>query len=175
MFYAPEFGKALHTTGPVTAGDAIAFCYTGLVIGDLGSGFLSQWLASRKKVVALFLALTMAGITAYLFLPGHSPRFFYIVCFFNGIAYGYWAVFVTVASEQFGTNLRATVTTTAPNFVRAAVSPMSLAFLWLSASRGWGVIPAAVIIALTTLVLAYWSLAYMEETHGKDLDFLEVS
>lgn len=175
MFYAPEFGKALHTTGPVTAGDAIAFCYTGLVLGDLGSGFLSQWLASRRKVVGLFLGMTMVGVIAYLFLPGLSPRAFYIVCFLNGIAYGYWAVFVTVASEQFGTNLRATVTTTAPNFVRAAVSPMSLGFLWLSANRGWGVVPAALVIGLTTLVLAYWSLAYMDETHGRDMDFLEVS
>ena len=96
-------------------------------------------------------------------------------CFFLGIANGYWAVFVTVASEQFGTNLRATVTTTAPNFVRAAVSPMSLTFLWLSANRGWGVVNAAMAVGLTTLVFAFWSLAYMDETHGKDLDFLEVS
>jgi hypothetical protein len=175
MFYAPEFGKALGVTGPVTAGDAIAWCYTGLVIGDLGSGFLSQWLGSRKKVVGLFLTLTLLGVLAYLFIPNLSPRAFYWICFANGIAFGYWAVFVTVASEQFGTNLRATVTTTAPNFVRGAVSPMSLTFLWLATGCGWGVVKAALAVGLATLVFAYWSLAYMDETHGKDLDFLEVS
>jgi hypothetical protein len=162
-------------TGPVTAGDAIAWCYTGLVIGDLGSGFLSQWLGSRKKVVGLFLTLTLLGVLAYLFIPNLSPRAFYWICFANGIAFGYWAVFVTVASEQFGTNLRATVTTTAPNFVRGAVSPMSLTFLWLATGCGWGVVKAALAVGLATLVFAYWSLAYMDETHGKDLDFLEVS
>lgn len=173
MFYAPEFGKALGTTAPVTAGDAIAWCYAGLVVGDLGSGFLSQWLASRKKVLFLCLVGTFAGVAAYLSLPGLTPKAFYGLCFAFGIPLGYWAVFVTVTSEQFGTNLRATVTTSVPNFVRWSVSPMSIAFLWLSEGQGWGVRPAAWAVGLTALALAFWALSGLEETHGRDLDFLE--
>jgi hypothetical protein len=173
MFYAPEFAKALGVTGPITAGDAIAWCYSGLVIGDVGSGFLSQWMGSRRKALALFLAMTLTGILAYLFLRGLSPAQFYVLCFFNGIAYGYWAVFVTVSSEQFGTNLRATVTTSVPNFVRWSVSPMSLAFLWLAKTQGLGVVTAALMVGLPVVALGFWALAGLEETHGRDLDFLE--
>jgi MFS family permease len=173
MFYAPEFGKALGYTGAVTAGDAIAACYAGLVVGDLGSGFLSQWMASRKKVLLLCLLGTLAGVLVYLNLPGLSPRTFYLLCFCFGIPLGYWAVFVTATSEQFGTNLRATVTTSVPNFVRWSVSPMSIAFLWLSKAQGWGVRAAALTVGLTALAFGFWALAGLRETHGRDLDFLE--
>ncbi len=173
MFYAPEFGRALEVRGPVTAGDAIAWCYSGLVIGDVGSGFLSQWIASRRRTLGIFLTLTLAGILAYLFLRGLDPRRFYLLCFFNGIAYGYWAVFVTVSREQFGTNLRATVTTSVPNFVRWSVSPMSLVFLYLARTQGWGVVRAALLVGLAVVGLGYWALAGLTETHGRDLDFME--
>jgi putative MFS transporter len=171
MKLSPEFAEALHVTGPVSAGDAIAWCYAGLVIGDFGSGFLSQMLHSRRKVVGLFLALSLVGILTYLFTPGLSPRAFLIICFFNGIAFGYWAVFVTVAAEQFGTNLRATVATTVPNFVRGSVTPMAATFVLLKGRLG--IIHSALLVGLVVLGIAFWSLAYMEETHGRDLDFLE--
>lgn len=185
MFYAPEFAKALGYMGPVTAGDAIAWCYAGLVVGDLGSGFLSQWLASRRKVLLICLVGTLAGILFNLSAKGLSPATFYAFCFAFGVPLGYWAVFVTATSEQFGTNLRATVTTSVPNFVRWSVSPMSLAFLWLAKDQdvtllglhikglALGVIPAALAVGLTVTALAFWALSGLDETHGRDLDFME--
>lgn len=173
LFYAPEFAKELGVKGPITAGDAIAWCYAGLVIGDIGSGFLSQWLASRKKVLWLCLVGTLTAVLLYLHLPGLTPRAFYGLCFAFGFPLGYWAVFVTVTSEQFGTNLRATITTSVPNFVRWSVSPMSILFLWLARTQGWGVRNAALAVGLSVIALAFWALAGLEETHGRDLDFLE--
>ena len=97
------------------------FCYIGLAVGDFASGALSQIIRSRNRVVALFLVMTTAFMAAYFAVAHMSLTVFYTVCLLLGIGTGYWAVFVTIASEQFGTNIRATVTTTAPNFVRGAV------------------------------------------------------
>jgi MFS transporter, putative metabolite:H+ symporter len=171
MKFSPEFARALNVQGSVAAGDAIAYCYAGLVLGDFGSGFLSQALHSRKKVVGLFLGLSLLCILIYLFTSGLTRNQFMMVCFLCGVAFGYWAVFVTIAAEQFGTNLRATVATTTPNFVRGSVTPMFLSFLWLKGHVG--VIRAALTVGLIVLALAFWSLAFMDETHGRDLDFVE--
>ena len=109
--FSPEFAKALHVDGVVVAGDAVMFSYIGLAIGDLSSGLISQLLQSRKKVVKLFIFLTLASIFLFLFTPGRSVTAFYGTCFLLGVGIGYWALFVTIAAEQFGTNLRSTVAT----------------------------------------------------------------
>jgi hypothetical protein len=80
-------------------------------------------------------------------------------------------VFVTVASEQFGTNLRATATTTVPNFVRGTVVLATLSFQAMK--PGLGVLGSAGTVGAVILVLAFGSLFGLEETHGKDLDFVE--
>src|SRR5690606_16269817 len=104
--FAPEFGKALSVSGTILAGDAVLFCYMGLAAGDFSSGFISQKVQSRKKVVAAYILLTMLSVVLYLFMPVRTTGFFYAVCFVLGFAIGYWALFVTIAAEQFGTNLR---------------------------------------------------------------------
>jgi MFS family permease len=122
--FSPEFGRAMRMPAIPHAGTAVMFCYAGLAVGDLTSGWLSQWMGSRKRVLAIFLAMTAACVAIY-FLPWTKPLgAFYGLCAALGFAAGYWAVFVTVAAEQFGTNLRATATTTVPNFVRGAVVPI---------------------------------------------------
>ncbi|HEX2962747.1 MAG TPA: MFS transporter, partial [Ignavibacteriales bacterium] len=126
--FSPEFGRKLGITGPISAGSAIMFTYLGLVLGDILSGFGSQIIKSRKKVVYTFLAMTTVLVVVYLYSYGASPTYFYALCLLIGISIGYWAVFVTIASEQFGTNLRATVTTTVPNFVRGSTVPITLSF-----------------------------------------------
>jgi hypothetical protein len=170
--FAPELAREMGAIEPVSAGKAILFCYAGLAVGDLSSGFLSQWVRSRRKVFALFLALTTAGVAAYfLAMPGISAPGFYGVCFFLGIGVGYWAIFVSVAAEQFGTNLRSTVTTTVCNFVRGAVVPLAFAFRWMGS---WGSLSrSAIILGVVCLVLAGLSLWRMRETFGRDLDFIE--
>ena len=170
--FSPELAKALEINGEVKAAYAVIALYLGLVFGDLASGFISQWLGSRKKVVAGFLALTAASIAAYLMLHGESTAVFYSVVFCAGFSVGYWAVFVTIAAEQFGTNIRATVATSVPNFVRGAVIPITLGFDFLK--NNLGIIPGAAIVGAICLAIALLALMGLEETHGKELDYHEV-
>ena len=169
--FSPEFGKIMNVDGTISAGKAIMFTYIGLIFGDFGSGFLSQAFKSRKKIVMMFLFLTSVFILVYLFARITSLTYFYGICVALGISIGYWAVFVTIASEQFGTNLRSTVTTTVPNFIRGSVIPITLVFELLRGSLG--MIYAALIVGVVSLVIAFIALYHMEETFGKDLNFIE--
>jgi MFS family permease len=136
MTFSPEFGRALGVEGSVVPGVAVAATYAGFVFGDFFSGFLSQAIRSRKKVVFGFLLLTAGVSLGYLLVPGLSLQQFYAVCGFLGFAGGYWAVFVTIAAEQFGTNLRSTVATTVPNFIRFGLVGMNSSFLMLKGHVG---------------------------------------
>ena len=170
---APEFAKALGITEPINTGRGIMFTYVGISMGDFLSGTLSQIFKTRKKVVFLFITLTYAGILFFLLSNGLSASAFYMLCVFFGIATGYWVVFVTMASEQFGTNLRATVTTTAPNFVRGSLILVTLLFTYLKAH--FGIINSALMVGTLTVIIAYVALFQLDETFGKDLDYLEPS
>jgi putative MFS transporter len=169
--FSPEFAKAFGTTGPISAGNAVMFCYLGLVFGDLSSGLLSQALKSRKKVVMLFMILTLAAIGLYFLQGSRSPDFFYGVCLVLGFTCGYWAIFVTVAAEQFGTNLRATVATTVPNFVRGMVVPITLLFQLFR--QYLGLEGGALAVGAICVVAAFFALVSLEETFHKDLDYYE--
>jgi putative MFS transporter len=169
--FSPELGKAFGMTEIPKAPDAVLAAYGGLVIGDFASGFSSHLLRSRKKVLGGFIGLTAVFIALYFTVAHLSRPIFYAICVGLGIATGYWAVFVSVASEQFGTNLRATVTTTAPNFVRGSLVPVTYAFQ--QARGALGVQGAALAVGAVTIVLALIALAGLDETHGRDLDFLE--
>ncbi len=169
---SPEFGKALQIDGPVVAGTSIMLVYAGLTFGDLASGLLSQWLHSRKRVVCGFIFFTLAAVALYFSAWGRSATFFYSVLFLLGLGIGYWALFVTIAAEQFGTNMRSTVATTVPNFVRASTNIITLAFQGFTALLG-GIVPAALAVGLICIGIALWALSGLEETHGKDLDYLE--
>jgi MFS transporter, putative metabolite:H+ symporter len=169
--FSPEFGRVLKVTGPVTAGNAILFTYAGLIFGDFISGFLSQWVKSRKKILTVFISLTFILVPVYLFLRGLTPAQFYGLCVLLGFAIGYWAIFVTVAAENFGTNLRATVATTVPNFIRGSVIPITLGFEFFKSSVG--IIYSALIVAVITVIVALISLHNLQETYGKDLDYIE--
>jgi len=169
--FAPEITQALGAVEPVSAGKGILFCYAGIALGDLGSGILSQWIGSRKKIVAAGMALEAVLVVTLLLSRGFSAQYFYVFCFLLGLATGYWAVFVTMASEQFGTNLRSTVTTTVPNFVRGSVVFMALGFKKLQGPLGLsGSALTVFAIAITLGIIALWTL---EETHARDLNYLE--
>ncbi len=169
--FSPEFGTELGITGPVSAGNAVMYCYLGLVFGDLSSGLLSQLLKSRKKVILLFMLLTVGSIALYFLQGRQSPQFFYMVCALLGFAGGYWAIFVTVAAEQFGTNLRATVATTVPNLVRGMVVPITMLFQFF---RGmFGMESGALLVGGLCITVAFLSLSALEETFHKDLDYYE--
>ena len=174
--FSPEFAQALHIKGAVAAGDAVMYSYIGLAVGDLSSGLISQAVKSRKKVVLFYIFLTLGVIVLYLFTPGRSVVYFYVTCFLLGVGIGYWALFVTIAAEQFGTNLRSTVATTVPNFIRGTVVPLTIAFRFLRELFGGddsAVIYGALIVGVFTIVVALVALRAIQETFGRDMNFLE--
>jgi MFS family permease len=171
--FSPEFGRELNATEPLSAGTGIMYCYIGIAIGDIVAGFLSQIWRSRKKVMLLFLLLTGVSIVVYLNAEGMNSQQFIWLVLFLGFASGYWATFVTIASEQFGTNLRATVTTTVPNFVRGSLVLATLSFTALKGSLG--IINSALVVGFVSLAIALFALYQLKETFGKDLDYLEIS
>ncbi len=168
---SPEIAADMGMMPGPQAGQAVMLAYIGLSIGDLASGSLSQLLRSRKKVVALFMGLSILGMVLYFTVASASLVTFYVVCLGLGVAVGYWAVFVTVASEQFGTNIRATATTTVPNFVRGAVALITTSFTALKGPLG--VTHAAAVVGATCFAIGAVSLWSLDETYGKDLDFVE--
>ena len=171
--FSPEFGKELNATEPLSAGTGIMYCYIGIALGDIVAGFMSQILRSRKKVMLTFLLLTAVSIVVYLNAEGMTSRQFIWLALFLGFSSGYWATFVTIASEQFGTNLRATVTTTVPNFVRGSLVLVTLSFTALKGS--FGIINSAMIVGFISIVIAIAALYHLKETFGKDLDYFEIS
>ncbi|MFD2570555.1 MFS transporter [Spirosoma soli] len=169
--FSPEFGQAMNLSAPVVAGKAVMLSFTGQVFGDVASGLLSQRLGSRKKAIGGFILLSFVFVLVYLLAPLRDIDTFYLVCIFLGFANGYWALFVTIAAELFGTNLRATVATTVPNFVRGAVIPLTSLFVL---GKGHiGVLYSALGVGLLTVALALIALSFMEETFSKDLNYVE--
>jgi MFS family permease len=180
VIQSPEFAKALGIPLPqdpkTIAPNAIMLAYIGLSMGDLASGLISQVLKSRKKAVGIFLGLTALSAFIYLNSFNTSLFFFYALCFSMGFSVGYWAMFVTIGSEQFGTNLRATVTTTVPNFVRGSLFPLTLLYQFLRENIFTGTnanLLAANTVMLFCMIIAFTALYYLEETFGKDLNYVE--
>lgn len=165
------FASELGIDGVIN-GKVVMYVYIGLSVGDLLSGLISQILKSRKKVVFLYLTMTLALVLYYVFAAtGLTLSEYYFLSFLMGFATGYWAIFVTIAAEQFGTNIRSTVTNTVPNFVRGAVVPITTGFSLLLT-----VMPAlmsALVIGLICLGLAFWATSQLKESFSEDLDYFE--
>lgn len=171
LTFAPEFGRAFGMSDLPTGGNAVMYGYIGISAGDLSSGLISQWLQSRRKAILLFLGLTVIGVAAHLLYPHTSTFTFYATCMLMGFGVGYWAMFVQVAAEQFGTNIRSTVTTSVPNFVRGAVIPLTASFQWGVAR--YGAVTSSILIGVVSLALTLIGLRTLEESFHKDLDYHE--
>jgi MFS transporter, putative metabolite:H+ symporter len=169
--FSPEIARELGVAGTISAGTAVMLNYAAAAMAGFGSGALSQRLRTRWWVVLGSIAATAVFVFAYAFARGVSAEVFYALTFLLGISTGYWSVFVTVASEQFGTNLRATVTTTVPNFIRGSVVPITLAFQALGVVMGLA--RAALIVGVACMLIALLALRGLDETYGKDLDYIE--
>ena len=165
-------GSLLQVNGKVVNGQAVMYAYLGLSAGDLISGLLSQLFKSRRKVVMLYLFFSAVVMWMYFgTTAGRSADWFYFVCFLVGTGTGFWALFVTIAAEQFGTNIRSTVTTTVPNFVRGAVIPITAGFKALEAPMG--TLGAAVFVGVICLLLSLWAVWGVDETFSKELNYTE--
>ena len=169
---SPRFVSLQGIESKTILGEAVMFTYIGLSVGDVMSGLLSQWFKSRKKVIFFYLMMSIGLVAFYLSSENISLNEFRVNCFVLGFGTGYWAFFVQVASENFGTNIRSTVTNTVPNFVRGSVVLITLSFKSLAESME--VRDAAIIVGAVCLSLALVSLIGMKETFSKDLDYHEI-
>ncbi|PJJ79060.1 MFS transporter [Mucilaginibacter auburnensis] len=168
---SPEFGIALKAKDVLSAGDGVLYTYIGISVGDLAAGLLAQATRSRRLTMLVFLLISVVSVAIYLTSTGMDSTKFLWICFFMGCTVGYWATFVTIASEQFGTNLRATVTTTVPNFVRGALIPITWAFLYFKGE--FGMINAGFIMMGILTAISLFSLSQLKETFGKDLNYID--
>jgi MFS family permease len=164
--FAPVFGITNFKPG-----EAIMWAYLGISIGDFASGFISHAVHSRKKAILYMLAFTLVGVVLLLSGVATTVNGYYFFCAWLGLGTGYWAMFVTVAAEQFGTNIRSTVTATVPNMVRGLLAVMLIGFDFFKAD--YGVITAVIIIGIIAFGLSIYATFTISETHQKDLDFVE--
>ncbi|MCU0325820.1 MAG: MFS transporter [Spirosomaceae bacterium] len=184
--FSNEFGAVFGIVEKVSPGDAIMWCYVGLALGDLSSGFFSHALHSRKKAVGWMMLFTLICSMIYLYSGVQSTTTLYTLCGLLGFGIGYWAMFVTIGAEQFGTNLRATAATTVPNMVRGAVILMTtfytgfktgvltipfteIKFPFIQTS----LVTSGAIVGTVCFILGFYSILTISETHGRDMDFLE--
>jgi putative MFS transporter len=174
VLFSPELSELMGLPEKsISAGKSIMFAYAGITVGDIASGLISQLLKSRKKAFAVFLSLTVIGVILYFLYGGTSVTVFYSIVTFIGFATGYWAVFISTASELFGTNIRATATTTAPNFVRASTILISLLLNLVISVLDVDKLLATKITGAIIISIGFIALYFLEETFGKDLNYVE--
>ncbi len=169
-----KFGEAMFGSKTIDSGRSIMFAYAGIAVGDIAVGLLSQYFKSRKKALLTFYLLSIVSLI-FFFSPGnHTDTTMYAVCLALGFSTGFWAIFVTMGAEQFGTNLRATAATTIPNMVRGALPLINLLFLNLfQKAWGWPLVESGMVTGLVTLCITLVAFYFTEETFEKNLDFTE--
>lgn len=169
--FSPELAPALGITEKIVAGTSVFWFYCGITTGSVANGLFSQWLQSRKAAIGVFLAGTLLSLAAVFRVPLGTAELFYAMIFVVGFFTAYWAMMVTVAAEQFGTNLRATVATSVPNFVRGATVLSVMLFEFLRPQTG--VVGAAEIVGLIVSAFALFAFFSLRETFHLDLDYVE--
>jgi hypothetical protein len=172
--FSNRFAGELYGANHIDSGRAIMFAYVGIAIGDIAIGLVSQAFKSRKKALLSFYGLSILGLLFYFSSFNSSDSTMYAICGYLGFSTGFWAIFVTMGAEQFGTNLRATAATTIPNMVRGALPLINWMFLdlfqkaWGFSLSSSGMITGAIVMGIT--LVAYY---FTEETFHKDLNYIE--
>ncbi|MDB5026109.1 MAG: transporter [Mucilaginibacter sp.] len=169
---SPEFTKALGAKETITAGTGIMYSYAGAAIGNILAAILAQVTRSRKLTMLVFLVLDTISISIFLSSTGITNHQFILLCLLMGVTGGYFATLVTIAAEQFGTNIRSTVATTVPNFIRATLIPINALFGLFVAH--YGMIKSGYIMLFALTGIAIFSLSQLKESFSKDLDYVEV-
>ncbi|MFN6374663.1 MAG: MFS transporter [Chitinophagia bacterium] len=169
-----RFATELYGENAIDSGASIMFGYIGIALGDITVGFVSQYFQSRKKALTIFYSMTFLS-AVYFFSPlNNSDTSMYVVSFLLGFSTGFWAIFVTMGAEHFGTNIRATAATTIPNMVRGALPLMNLLFKdYLQGDLGWSLLNSAMTTGLIVMAISVVALIFTEETFHKDLDYIE--
>ena len=167
--FSDKFGEALGLNDRIDPGRGILYAYAAIAIGDILSGLLSQYLKSRKKALHVFYGITLLGMA--LFFTAQSTTMLYFACGVLGFGTGFWAIFVTIGAESFGTNLRATAATTIPNMVRGSLTGIIAVFNFLNPHTGY--ILGGILTGIFVMSITYWAILGLTDTFGKDLDFVE--
>ena len=173
--FSSEFGKWFGIKESIDPGKAIMYAYAAISVGDILIGFVSQWFRSRKKALYLFFGITALFMILFFTIQWNgSANGMYWICAGLGFGTGFWAIFVTMGAEQFGTNLRATAATTIPNMVRGMLAIFILPlFQWLRAIDGVGYVKGGIYAAVIIMAISIVAIAMSKETFGKDLNFVE--
>jgi putative MFS transporter len=170
--FSKEFAAKMGVQGVVDPGKSVMFAYAAISAGDILAGFVSQKLNSRKKALYVYYAIVVIAMVWFFNLTGATANMVYAACALLGFGTGFWAIFVTMAAEQFGTNIRATVATTVPNMVRGSLNLVSMLFVWLQVQAG-DYVKAGWITGIVVLIIGLVSVYLTEETIHKDLDYIE--
>lgn len=169
-----RFARELYGSDTINSGRSIMFAYAAIATGDILIGLVSQFFKSRKKALLLFYTLCVIGLLLFYSSVNNSDARMYAICALLGFSTGFWAIFVTMGAEQFGTNLRATAATTIPNMVRGALPLINMLFLDLfQKSWGWSLIQSGIITGIVVMTVTFIAYYFTEETFHKDLNYVE--
>jgi len=169
-----RFAKAMYGSNHIDSGRSIMFAYVAISIGDILVGFICQWLKSRKKGLFIFYILCIVSGILFFSTYNNQDSRMYMICTLLGFSTGFWAIFVTMGAEQFGTNLRATAATTIPNMVRGSLPLINLLFLNLfQKNMGWSLIRAGIVTGILVMAISFVAFYNTEETYHKDLNYIE--
>ncbi len=171
--FSNKFGEQFGINGTVYPKTSTMWAYVAISVADVLVGFVSHWLQSRKKALYIFYVFTIIAIVFFFNQYNGTPAGMYVICAALGFGTGFWAIFVTMAAEQFGTNLRATAATTVPNMVRGSLPLMLLLFNGLQ-SLSFSYVTAAWITGVIVMLIGILAAIFTQETFGKDLNYLEV-
>jgi len=170
-----RFGKAMFGSTTIDSGRSIMFAYAAIAIGDMFVGLVSHWFKSRKKALLLYYILCILCLVLFFSSYNHSNASMYTICALLGFSTGFWAIFITMGAEQFGTNLRATAATTIPNMVRGALPLINMLFLDLfQKSWGWTLINSGIVTGAVVMTITLIAFYFTEETFHKDLKYVEL-
>jgi sugar phosphate permease len=173
--YSNKFATGLYGNNLIDSGKSIMFAYVGIAFGDIVIGYVSQYFKSRKKALLVFYSLNILAMVLFFSVFNNNDTRMYAICGFLGFSTGYWAIFNTMAAEQFGTNLRATAATTIPNMVRGTLPLINFLFLDILQNKvGWTVINSGILTGTIVMGITIVAFIYTEETFHKDLDYMEM-
>jgi len=169
-----RFANELYGTNNVVSGKAIMYAYAAIAIGDIAIGLISQKLKSRKRALYLYYVLCILSGILFFSPYNNSDSRMYIICALLGFSTGFWAIFVTMGAEQFGTNLRATAATTIPNMVRGALPLINLMFKDVFQDNWkWGLVQSGIVTGIIVMSVTLIAAYFTEETFHKDLNYIE--
>jgi MFS family permease len=169
-----RFAQSMYGENSLISGKSIMFAYVGIALGDISSGLVSQLFKSRKKALYLFYAMTILSVGLFFSPLNNNDTNMYIICTALGFSTGFWAIFVTIGAEQFGTNLRATAATTIPNMVRGSLPLINLLFINVfQASWGWNIVNSGIVVGIIVMIITLIAAYFTEETFSKDLNYTE--